>query len=160
MAVKGVILDFGDTLVGYPLHTVSGQLEFIAKFAAEFFCRYPEIPQPKIPLEQFARELNVELSSGQTVALIERLSTERLLGSNLQLPQAEAFEREILNEVFKGARLLPDAKQFVQSARSAGYKLGIMSNLPWGSRHPCGAGLANLSLSSCFRRATCDYLVC
>jgi len=35
--MKAIILDFGDTLVGYPLHTTEGQLSFNEQFAATFF---------------------------------------------------------------------------------------------------------------------------
>ena len=127
------IFDFGDTLVSYPLDTWDRQITFVSNFFKTYAYDNDLELADNDPLV-LAERLNQEREDGQTVDFVERLQSTNYFRSGLSLSDAAAVERQIISEVCQQAILYPDAHPGIAALRASGNKIGIMSNLPWGTR--------------------------
>ena len=132
-AIKAVIFDFGDTLVSYPLNTWERQIDYIKNFIKSHWELRPHLPQLLHSIEKLADELNVENEDNSTYSFLERIKEDRLFGRLLSDQDSLELEKEILKGVTKEAFVYPDVQEGISLLRNDNKKVGIMSNLPWGT---------------------------
>lgn len=135
--INTCIFDYGDTLVGYPLCNVPGQLAFIRHFFGFNAARHPRMPaSPLVPpseLDAFAKRLNTERATGEVWPFHERIFSRDFLGGQLDQDQAIELERAMCSELFRLGQTFPDSLPTLRELRKRGYRLGIVSNTPWGT---------------------------
>lgn len=83
-------------------------------------------------MEQLASALNREEPDGRVVPFRERISQPRILG-HAAVGLEREIEQRICDGVFSTARKYDDVDDVVNDLRSRDLKVGIVSNLPWGT---------------------------
>lgn len=131
MPIKAVVMDFGNTLVDYPLIDWNSQIEFIKGFLSKYSERLPTNCEHSA--DELAVQLNTEKADGSVWHFIERVRSSSFFGAAFKFKAAREFEIAICEAVFDQATLFQDSIEFVMGLRSSGYLTGIVSNLPWGT---------------------------
>jgi HAD superfamily hydrolase (TIGR01549 family) len=131
------IFDYGDTLVGYPLRTQESQLAFLVQFFRENGTRFAANPNRPLvaegQLHDFARRLNTELASGEVWPFQQRIRSNAFLGEHLQTNAEAELEQKLCNAVFAQAVQFSDSISSLREIGGLGYRIGIVSNSPWGT---------------------------
>lgn len=131
MRIKAVIMDFGNTLVDYPLMDWDSQITFTKDFFAGYIGR-GRLKWQGSPRELAVR-LNTENKDGSVWRFGERVRSTSFFGKSLSPGAARALELDICQAVFERAVRFQDSLEFVSMLRVLGYLTGIVSNLPWGT---------------------------
>ncbi len=132
---RAILFDFGNTLVSY-YHT--GEFPPILKAAIREVRGYLEYEGfPKVPddlLDARVQQENFESSDSRVRPLEERLARIfEILISCLSPKQIDNMCRRFLIPIFKIARCYEDSLEALDILRDRGYKIGVVSNTPWGS---------------------------
>jgi FMN phosphatase YigB (HAD superfamily) len=129
--VRAIVMDFGNTLVDYPLSDWQSQIVFIDRFLARYLKTLPL--DRRYSLRELSIRLNTENSDGSVWPFVDRLRSSSFFGTALTVKAAQDFETAICQAVFKRAVVFQESLEFVSILRVSGYRTGIVSNLPWGT---------------------------
>lgn len=133
--IRAVLFDMGDTLVEYPL---PGWPVLMGRAADALYAAVVRPPEEHLPPAADLpppREASARRSrAGPETALLHRATVglRRVIraASGRTLPHlAEACARAVLAE----GRLYDDTLEVLRTLRGRGYRLGLVSNTPWGS---------------------------
>jgi putative hydrolase of the HAD superfamily len=132
--IRAVLFDMGDTLVEYPLPgwpTLVGQA-IDALYTA--LVRPEELPPPAADLPGPEEASAHRSPAGPETALLHRATVglRRVIRavSGRTLPRmAEACARPAMAQ----GRVYPDTLAALQALRARGYRMGLVSNTPWGT---------------------------
>jgi FMN phosphatase YigB (HAD superfamily) len=124
-------MDFGNTLVDYPLMDWGSQISFTEKFLTHYIDTLP-VQHQDSPSE-LAIRLNTEKLDGSVWRFRKRVRSASFFGRALPSEDAKTFERAICQAVFDVAVKFDDSLQCVAEFKRMGYRTGIVSNLPWGT---------------------------
>jgi putative hydrolase of the HAD superfamily len=142
MAIRAILFDLGNTLVGY--YTSSEFPVVLRQCLRECTRALGQTEDPARDEELFQRALllNREQSDYGVRPLAGRL--QELFGDYESLDQASAcaLESAFLKPIFATARLDPQAVPLLEALRGRSIKTAIVSNTPWGS--PADAWRAEL----------------
>jgi FMN phosphatase YigB (HAD superfamily) len=142
MAIRAILFDLGNTLVGY---YTSSEFPVVLRRCLRECARalgQTEDPARDEDLFQRALLLNREQSDYAVRPLAARL--QKLFGADASLNEASALavRTAFLKPIFATARLDPQAVPLLKALRGRGIKTAIVSNTPWGS--PADAWRAEL----------------
>jgi FMN phosphatase YigB (HAD superfamily) len=133
--IDAILFDLGGTLVDYPAPDIPQMAVRCIKGTYAYFVR-PEREQPPpvaaVPDPQEAAARRPNPAPGTPPAHRIMLALRRMVRSlsGRSLPRmAEACTRPLL----AGSRLYDDAMPVVLALEARGYRLGIVSNTPWGT---------------------------
>jgi FMN phosphatase YigB (HAD superfamily) len=150
--IDGVIFDWGNTLVDYPLRTGPEQHRFLASFLLD----HADIltPSARIDIRSAASDdawlaaFNRENDDFAVRPFGDRLRP--LLGDGLAPGLLDELERHLCKRIFDSGLVIDGAVALVTQIRQAGLPVCILSNTPWGTssrlwrqeleRHPVSAG--------------------
>lgn len=150
--IDGVIFDWGNTLVDYPLRTESEQHRFLASFLLD----HADIltPSARIDIRSAASDdawlaaFNRENDDFAVRPFADRLRP--LLGDDLPPDLSDDIERHMCERIFASGTVIDGALALMTRIREAGLPVCILSNTPWGTsarlwrqeleRHPVSAG--------------------
>jgi FMN phosphatase YigB (HAD superfamily) len=131
MPIKAIVMDFGNTLVDYPLMDWDSQINFTKNFLANYLHTLSFAVHHST--EELAVRLNTENPDGSVWHFVDRIRSSSFFGSALPRKAAKDFEEAICQAVFDCAIRFEDSIDCVLTLRSLGYLTGIVSNLPWGT---------------------------
>ncbi|MCX5682187.1 MAG: HAD family hydrolase [Planctomycetota bacterium] len=133
--IDAILFDLGGTLVDYPAPDIPRMAVRCIKGTYAYLVR-PEREQPTpgaaVPTPQEAAARRVNPAPGTPPAHRIMLALRRMVRSlsGRSLPRmAEACTRPLL----AGSRLYDDAMPVVLALEARGYRLGLVSNTPWGT---------------------------
>jgi len=143
MAIRAILFDLGNTLVGY---YTSGEFPVVLRRCVrECASALGQTEDRGRDEDLFERALllNLEQSDYAVWPLSARL--QELFGAyeSIDEASAEALATTFLKPIFAIARLDPQAIPLLEALRGRGIKTAIVSNTPWGS--PASAWRAELS---------------
>ena len=143
MAIRAILFDLGNTLVGY--YTSTEFPVVLRRCLRECSRALGQTEEPARDDDLFERALllNRERSDYTVRPLAARL--QELFGANESLDEASAraLGTAFLKPIFAMARLDPQALPLLEALRGRGIKTAIVSNTPWGS--PASAWRAELT---------------
>jgi len=143
MAIRAILFDLGNTLVGY--YTSSEFPLVLRRCLRECACALGQTEDPALDEDRFQRALllNRQQSDYAVRPLAARL--QELFGADESLDEASAraLGTAFLKPIFAMAKLDPQAVPVLEALRSRGIKTAIVSNTPWGS--PADAWRAELT---------------
>ena len=133
MAIRAILFDLGNTLVGY--YTSSEFPRVLRRCLRECASAlgHTEDRARDEDLFQRALLLNRERSDYAVRPLSTRLQELFGADSSLDEASARALGTAFLKPIFAMARLDPQAVPLLEALRDRGIKTGIVSNTPWGS---------------------------
>ena len=133
MAIRAILFDLGNTLVGY--YTSSEFPLVLRRCLRECAWALGQTEDPARDADLFERALllNREQSDYSVRPLAARL--QELFGAYESLDEASAWAlgTAFLKPIFATARLDPQAVPLLEALRGRGIKTAIVSNTPWGS---------------------------
>jgi putative hydrolase of the HAD superfamily len=143
MAIRAILFDLGNTLVGY---YTSGEFPLVLRRCLRecvWALGQTEDHARDEDLFERALLLNREQPDFEVRPLAARL--QELFGASESFDEAsaEALGTAFLKPIFAMARLNPQAIPLLEALRGRGIKTAIVSNTPWGS--PAGPWRAELS---------------
>ncbi|ARV59583.1 hypothetical protein BZZ01_13930 [Nostocales cyanobacterium HT-58-2] len=134
--IRAFIFDWGNTLVDYPLQSFSEQILFIQEFLLNF---NPPILPPNLELEVLngiLQAFNQEAQDGAVFPFQKRLNhffSQHGMSETLSYQTLSLLEQHLCQRIFQQAKLFKDAVLTCKKLKLMGYKIGILSNTPWGT---------------------------
>jgi putative hydrolase of the HAD superfamily len=131
VAIRAILFDLGNTLVGY--YTSSEFPVVLRRCLRECARALGQTEDPARDEDMFERALllNREQSDYAVRPLARRL--QELFGEDQSLDAGSALGTAFLKPIFAMARLDPQAVPLLEALRGRGIKTAIVSNTPWGS---------------------------
>ena len=132
---KGVIFDLGNTLVQYfRIAEFEDILQESFKNVTNYLEDVCEIEIDFSNLKERIKHEGFELNNNQVRPFHERLNNIFGLNNNEISPDLyDQISRQFLKPIFDRSRIFHDTIPTLKELKSKGCKLGIISNLPWGS---------------------------
>lgn len=132
--MKAILFDWGNTLVDYPLQHPEAQQGFLKEFLT------PHLVSPDLmaseSLQGFLARFNAEHPDGCVTPFVARMNahwTDDLFGDLVPSEMLTLWEQHLCDQIFQQATLFEDAMPTVRQLKLMGYKIGILSNTPWGT---------------------------
>ena len=143
MAIRAILFDLGNTLVGY--YTASEFPVVLRRCLRECACALGQAEDPVRDEDLLERALllNRDQPDHAVRPLAARLQELFGVYGSIDEASAEALGAAFLKPIFAMARLDPQAVPLLEALRDRGIKTAIVSNTPWGS--PAGAWRAELT---------------
>jgi HAD superfamily hydrolase (TIGR01509 family) len=133
--IQVILFDMGGTLVEYPLPRWPVMIGRSLRAALRFLFRsHHDLPPPVAEVPPPAEASARRSRAGPDTAALHRATVglRRVVRavSGRTLPRiAEVCTRPLLSE----GRLYPETMPVLEALRSAGYRMGLVSNTPWGT---------------------------
>ena len=129
------IFDWGNTLVDYPLQSVDQQLFLLRVFLSEKLkdpsFKYLKKSKLNKQSDILLRKFNDESEDYRVLPFRQRI--ESLLNTSLPNKMAYNLEEALCNKMFKSSHMFDDALFIFRRLKAMQYKIGIISNAPWGT---------------------------
>lgn len=126
-AIKAFVFDWGNTLVDYPLRYPDEQFSFLQGFLSSTVGLESQSSSLKALVEGFSLE-----RADLTVVPFEKRFQERL-GGDFPEQNLPLLEQSLCDQLFQRARQFEDALPTLQQLKELGYRIGVVSNTPWGT---------------------------
>lgn len=130
-----IIVDWGNTLVDYPLRTFAEQISFLRSFLrdhADLIDSHSPIGTATAVADAaWLKAFNDERDDLAVRPFRGRLQS--LLGDNAPSALLDELESRLRARIFASGVVLGGAVQMLEDVRRAGYRIGVLSNTPWGT---------------------------
>lgn len=126
-------MDFGNTLVDYPLANWDSQIAFTQRFFENYIYLTNFPLKTKHSASDLAVRLNTENQDHSIWRFRERVRSSSFFGHSLNREGARRLEIAICQAVFDRAARFDDSINCIERLKRLGLRTGIVSNLPWGT---------------------------
>jgi len=129
---RAFIFDWGNTLVNYPLQSQTEQLSFLKTVIGKLVDSHliEGIQQDK-ELEKLLYQINQESKDHAVFPFTQRM--KHFFGDKLSMHNISLIEAGLCSQIFQAAYPFEDSLSVVKKIKTMNYKIGIISNTPWGT---------------------------
>jgi FMN phosphatase YigB (HAD superfamily) len=135
MRVKGIIFDWGNTLVDYPLADSESQLNLLSEWLLDEAVKLTPRLRPQLENLALSRAALLEFNSEDPTHHVKRFRSrlETILKIELNEVESSKLEDGLCRRIFSRSTPMPFVNELLTTLNRKHLSIGIVSNLPWGT---------------------------